>query len=187
MASIPLEDQVKALQKQLKDVKGAYTKSRQELSTTKAEAAVRQSFTFDSGISDADLEALKVSDPEAWKTKLADIDASKDLALSKALKEAGVKAAEDIRVEILSDALKVISIDMDTLKSEVPAKYLKQYEDGKIDEQDLAGYAKVFMSATKVLSSPTTPDGIDFSTVAGGIVPGDEGADINADPNDSIV
>jgi chromosome segregation ATPase len=180
------EEQIKALQKQLKDVKGAYTRSRQELSGVRAELETVNTFKFDAGISDDELKALKTSDPDAWKAKLTSIEAARQAALAKALKTASEAASAQARTDMLTEALKADKLSMDTIKSELPGKYLNDYEAGKIDEYELVERAKTYMNASKVLNSPTTPDGIDFSTVAGGSVLSEDLAEI-ADPNDSIV
>lgn len=181
------EDRLKALEKQLKDIKGAYTRSRQELSRTKAALDTVQTFSFDPGVDEDELRKLKTEDPDAWKAKLVDIEAARKAALEASIAKAGDAASAQARADMLADALKDSKLTLDALKDELPAKYFKDYEQGKLDEYELVQKAQVYMGAAKVLNSPTTPDGIDFSMVAGGNILGSDKPDIEADPNDSIV
>jgi len=163
-------------EKRFKDTQGAFTKSQQELKVIQAKLEVLEKLTTPrielDEATKTELEELKFSDPEAWRTRLNKLEIEAQNAhkatLTEAEKLANQKAELENRAQVLADfqaSHPTLVINDDVIKYDVPPRITSKLESGEISfEQyldDVANYlnqGKVIGDGNKTLNQPNLKD-----------------------------
>jgi DNA repair exonuclease SbcCD ATPase subunit len=181
-----------AATKSFRDTQASYTKSRQELKALQAELEtlkqqLAKSETPTAGLSPEEqkqLEELKFTDPDAWYSKMKQLeqDAQKRVTekLEQVTGEARQKTVEQLRKEALDEFNSEAEnkLTMEQLQQEIPPIWLKQVEDGSMTFEDLLSKASDFIYGSKVVQQPPSVEPTtNLNQVAGGTkeVPQDGG------------
>jgi gamma-glutamyl:cysteine ligase YbdK (ATP-grasp superfamily) len=163
--------------KEARDHQAAYTKSQQELHTTKAEVNVLREKTAykPTPEQEKELEELKHTDPDAWLEKKLTYEKEARDALSSVTDEAKVAAAREALMADFTEKTGIVVTD-ELLRNEVPPRYMKQLEEGKIDFSKFLEVVQKFLTTDKVINdSEKTLDQTDLGKVTGGEIPSKEG------------
>lgn len=150
-------------ERRFRDTQGAYTRSQQEV---KKHQAINKGLTdhmiknITTHITDAqrqELDVLKVENPEEWRTKLDQYEEESKTTLKDALKtietEGSNKSEVDIRAEKMAAWSKSTGIELtdDIVDSELPPRYKKDLEEGKITFDQFLTRASDFLEKEKVI------------------------------------
>jgi len=172
---------VQAAHKALHDTKAYATKLAQELAAKNAEIEVFETV----GVKvPKEIDALKESDPEKYATELEKYKQKLEQERQKKADEAKAQALK----QMLNDAAQNAGLKDDLTKL-VPPVVIEQYESGKIDATRVVELAQQYEKAAKSVTSPTTTEEFDLTTVAGAdFVPSQKReADETLNPRDYIL
>ncbi len=175
-------------EKRFKDTQGAFTKSQQELKATQAKLEALEKLTTPrielDEATKTELEDLKFSDPEAWRTRLNKLEIEAQNAhkatLTEAERLANQQAELETRAQVLADfqaSHPTLVINDDVIKYDVPPRITSKLESGEISfEQylnDVANYlnqGKVIGDGNSTLNQPNLKDvGGDDTPTSGAI------------------
>ena len=176
-------------EKRFKDTQSAYTKSQQELKAAKAKLEALEKLTqpvvqLDEA-TQAQLDELKYSNPEAWRDKMNSLEAEAKLkhlsALSEAEKIAMQQAELEQRAQILSEYNSKHPqnpITDEVIMFDVPPRITKKLENGEISFEEFLSEAHNFLYAPKKVGDGNQtlkqPNMRDFG---GGTTPTDNAVD----------
>lgn len=176
-------------EKRFKDTQSAYTKSQQELKAAKAKLEALEKLTqpvvqLDEA-TQAQLDELKYSNPEAWRDKMNSLEAEAKLkhlsVLSEAEKLAMQQAELEQRAQILSEYNSKHPqnpITDEVIMFDVPPRITKKLENGEISFEEFLTEAHNFLYAPKKVSDGNQtlkqPNMRDFG---GGTTPTDNAVD----------
>lgn len=176
-------------EKRFKDTQSAYTKSQQELKAAKAKLEALEKLTqpvvqLDEA-TQAQLDELKYSNPEAWRDKMNSLEAEAKLkhlsVLSEAEKIAMQQAELEQRAQILSEYNSKHPqnpITDEVIMFDVPPRITKKLENGEISFEEFLTEAHNFLYAPKKVGDGNQtlkqPNMRDFG---GGITPTDNAVD----------
>lgn len=172
-------------EKRYKDTQAAYTKSQQELKAVKAKVDVLEKLTTPQIQIDAEaqkeLDDLKYSDPDAWRTKMnnLEIDArSKHQNLiSAAEQQAAIQAEMDRRTQVLNEYNRShpgFEITDEVIQLDVPTRITKKLESGELSFDDFLGEVKEFLYSPKKVGTPNKTLGQpNLGNLGGGDTPSD--------------
>lgn len=147
-------------EKRFKDTQSAYTKSQQELKAAKAKLEALEKLTqpvvqLDEA-TQAQLDELKYSNPEAWRDKMNSLEAEAKLkhlsVLSEAEKIAMQQAELEHRAQILSEYNSKHPqnpITDEVIMFDVPPRITKKLENGEISFEQFLTEAHNFLYAPK--------------------------------------
>lgn len=147
-------------EKRFKDTQSAYTKSQQELKAAKAKLEALEKLTqpvvqLDEA-TQAQLDELKYSNPEAWRDKMNSLEAEAKLkhlsVLSEAEKIAMQQAELEQRAQILSEYNSKHPqnpITDEVIMFDVPPRITKKLENGEISFEEFLNEAHNFLYAPK--------------------------------------
>ena len=147
-------------EKRFKDTQSAYTKSQQELKAAKAKLEALEKLTqpvvqLDEA-TQAQLDELKYSNPEAWRDKMNSLEAEAKLkhlsVLSEAEKIAMQQAELEQRAQILSEYNSKHPqnpITDEVIMFDVPPRITKKLENGEIGFEQFLAEAHNFLYAPK--------------------------------------
>ena len=147
-------------EKRFKDTQSAYTKSQQELKAAKAKLEALEKLTqpvvqLDEA-TQAQLDELKYSNPEAWRDKMNSLEAEAKLkhlsVLSEAEKIAMQQAELEHRAQILSEYNSKHpqnQITDEVIMFDVPPRITKKLENGEISFEQFLTEAHNFLYAPK--------------------------------------
>ena len=147
-------------EKRFKDTQSAYTKSQQELKAAKAKLEALEKLTqpvvqLDEA-TQAQLDELKYSNPEAWRDKMNSLEAEAKLkhlsVLSEAEKIAMQQAELEQRAQILSEYNSKHPqnpITDEVIMFDVPPRITKKLENGEISFEEFLSEAHNFLYAPK--------------------------------------
>lgn len=147
-------------EKRFKDTQSAYTKSQQELKAAKAKLEALEKLTqpvvqLDEA-TQAQLDELKYSNPEAWRDKMNSLEAEAKLkhlsVLSEAEKIAMQQAELEHRAQILSEYNSKHPqnpITDEVIMFDVPPRITKKLENGEISFDEFLKEAHNFLYAPK--------------------------------------
>lgn len=147
-------------EKRFKDTQSAYTKSQQELKVAKAKLEALEKLTqpvvqLDEA-TQAQLDELKYSNPEAWRDKMNSLEAEAKLkhlsVLSEAEKIAMQQAELEHRAQILSEYNSKHPqnpITDEVIMFDVPPRITKKLENGEISFDEFLKEAHNFLYAPK--------------------------------------
>ncbi len=130
------------------------------------------------------LDDLKQRDPDAWHKKLVDIKADKQVKF-KDKRKVVVSAAHKLsdtasRQEILAafNAEYPNVLTDDKLNNDIPPRYIKQLESGKVSYKEFLQNCADFLTKTRVIEETEAPHkSVDLSKIAGGNAPTDKAAE----------
>ncbi len=128
-----------------------------------------------------ELEELKHTDPESWRTRLNEIEQSNKAAFNEKATElttkAKVKSEQARRQELLDNWVAEnpdLQLDDSTIEDNIPPKFMKQLDKGEISFDEFLVVAKKYLSKGKTLDKGVqAPNEPDLSSVGGGSVPDD--------------
>lgn len=176
-------------EKRFKDTQSAYTKSQQELKAAKAKLEALEKLTqpvvqLDEA-TQAQLDELKYSNPEAWRDKMNSLEAEAKLkhlsVLSEAEKIAMQQAELEQRAQILSEYNSKHPqnpITDEVIMFDVPPRITKKLENGEISFDEFLNEAHNFLYAPKKVGDGNQtlkqPNMRDFG---GGTTPTDNAVD----------
>ena len=170
-----------------RDTQSAFTKSQQELKQTQAE---RDQFAkgweadFAKSLSTehvAELEELKATDPDAWRSRLNELEGEQRNAFqskSKAIQEKAAGESElDYRHRALSEwqeANPTLVLTDDVLANDIPPRIARKLEEGKVSFADFLKECGDYLGKGKVVAPPTdkVPGNVDLGKLPGGSAPG---------------
>lgn len=142
-------------EKMYMDTKAAYTKSRQEVAALKAKAKALEMAIADSNIEldaevAAELEALKISDPEAWRQKLNAIENSRAKALDSKIARDVEIARRNILLEEHNRRNPEFAIDDYTVYNVLPRGITDKLEKGQVTFEGFLAEAHNYLTKVKV-------------------------------------
>ena len=176
-------------EKRRRDTQSAYTKTNQEAKRLAAENAElakswEQDATSTLSVSEqTELEELKSQDPDAWRTRINEIETNKKAAFGTKRAEIADKASELTELELREQQLNAYNeanpehqLTDDVIENDIPPRITKQLASGEITFDDFLAKCQTFMTKGKVIKS-TTPDLVDdpnLDSVPGGKMPSEE-------------
>lgn len=155
--------------------------SEEELTQYRSQAE-RDAVTRMSDEQKSELDELKHSDPEQWRTRLNEIEQGNKDAFAQTAQElsqqAQTKSEATLRKEQLDawvTANPDLQLDDETIEDNIPPKFMRQLEKGEITFKQFLDTAKKYLSKDKVFAKDegpgTTPD---LSSVGGGSTPSEK-------------
>lgn len=173
-------------EKRRRDTQAAYTRTAQEKARLEAEnkhLAEGWQKDFSSSLTteqQAELEELKVTDPEAWRLKLNELEETRRNKFNETRKTIQQKAVGESEVEYRQRALQEFSeahpdlkLTDDVIQNDIPPRITKQLEAGEITFGDFLAKVAEYMTKGRVVK-PTEEKpngGIDLGTAPGGSLP----------------
>lgn len=184
-------------EKRRRDTQSAYTKTNMRVKELEAENnSLYQNWEKDatsslSASEQAELEELKIQDPDAWHNRLNELKDTKKQSLAAKKQEISSEASKvsemEARVQALEDfnlANPGIEITDDVIENDIPPRITKQLAEGKISFNEFLDKCKTYLTKDKVIKQPDTPDEyVDLDKTPGGHRPS-ESAIIKADKDD---
>jgi len=177
-------------EKRRRDTQAAYTKAQQEkIALQKEKEALENLIAQEleksldlSPEQKEELEELKLVDPEEWRRKLNELEAEqktlKKQKIEELKKEASEKAQEEYelerRMQVFEEFQKThpdVEITDEVIENEVPPKYVKELEQGKVSFEEFLQKVYDFLTAGKVVEQPKAPAKPDLSKTPGGATP----------------
>ena len=177
-------------EKRRRDTQAAYTKAQQEAIALKREKEAIENLVAQeleksldlSPEQKTELEELKLVDPDEWRKKLNEIEKEQKTLKKSKIKELTEKAKEEAtkefelqrRKEILEEFQKThpdVKIDDEVIANEIPPKYTKELEQGKISFEQFLEKAYEFLTAGKIVAQNKAPNKPDLSKAPGGATP----------------
>lgn len=175
--------------KRHRDTQSAYTKTRQELKKTETVASELEKHVLDTAtmhLSDRErdeLDELKLRDPDKWRSKLNEYEEKSRGLLQEKLAEINKKGEELSELEIREAQLAAfventgLELNDDIIDNELPAKYKKELEEGKVTFDEFLEKAREFLTTPKVVKGskdePAKPNP-DMNRLSGGREPAQE-------------
>lgn len=172
-------------EKRYKDTQAAYTKSQQELKAVKAKVDVLEKLTTPQIQIDAEaqkeLDDLKYSDPDAWRTKMNNLEldarSKHQNLISAAEQQAAIHAEMDRRTQVLNEYNRShpgFEITDEVIQLDVPTRITKKLESGELSFDDFLGEVKEFLYAPKKVGTTNKPLGQpNLGNLGGGDTPSD--------------
>lgn len=172
-----------------RDTQASFTKQQQENSRLKAENNIlAQNWEQDTvktltSSQQAELEELKVSDPDKWRTKITEYEQAnaeefkdrRQKVTEKAVKETELERRTRLLAEY-NESNPEHQLTDEAIADEVPPKYVKQLEAGEIDFDQFLDKASSYIQTPKVVGDTTEvlESQPDLSDVGGSNTPSDE-------------
>jgi hypothetical protein len=161
--TVPTEPQAVDWEKRYKDTQKAYTKSQQNLKKTEAEISTLKDLALSnvklSNEQVEELEDLKYSDPDAWRTKLNSYETQAQNEFNSRVNEATTKAGSEASIQFeLSRREKVLDefnansatpLTDEQLANDIPPRLTKQLENGEITFEELLTKAHEYIHTPK--------------------------------------
>lgn len=164
-----LDFAVKA-EKRVRDNQSAYTKARQEakkhetIATKLTQHILANVVPHLSVEEQAELETLKLTDPDAWRSKLGELETKTKSGLQAKLQEIEQEGADMSELEVrqvqLAQFVQETGIQLDDriIEEQLPAAYTKELSSGKITFDQFLVKARDFLLKGKVIEGAgTTP------------------------------
>lgn len=172
-------------EKRYKDTQAAYTKSQQELKAAKAQVDVLEKLTTPQIQIDAEtqreLDDLKYSDPDAWRTKMNNLElearTKHQSTLSTAAQQAAMQAELERRTQVLDEYNRShpgYEITDEVIQLDVPTRITKKLESGEISFDNFLTEVKDFLYAPKKVGTANKALGQpNLGNIGGGDTPSD--------------
>lgn len=173
-------------EKRRRDTQAAFTRTAQEKARLEAEnrhLAEGWQKDFSSSLTteqQAELEELKVTDPEAWRLKLNELEETRRNQFNETRKTIQQKAVGESELEYrqrllqeFSEAHPALKLTDDVIQNDIPPRITKQLESGEITFGDFLAKVAEYMTKGRVVK-PTEDKpngGIDLGTAPGGSMP----------------
>jgi len=169
-------------ERRYRDTQGAYTKSRQEIKRQEAIATGFQEKLLESKITLTkeqrfELNELKKTNPDAWRVKLNEYEEAGRTQLNSELDEIRTDSANKGELEVRKEQMAAwsestgIELTDEIVASELPPRFMKDLEKGKITFEEFLDKAGTFLKAEKVIQGSgesTDDDTMHLGQVAGG-------------------
>ena len=187
-------------EKRRRDTQTAFNQERQKNIAFEAELteyrtqAERDAVNRMSSEQQAELEELKYSDPENWRTRLNEIEqqnkAAFEVQAAELSNKAKTKSERASREEALAEWVAAnpdLELNDETIEDNIPPKYMKQLDKGEISFDEFLGVAKRYLSKGKTLAKEEGPAKTpDLSSVGGSTVPNESGRQVETTYKDAI-
>ena len=173
-------------ERRYRDTQGAYTKASQESKRHEATANALEEHILantDAPLTQdqkTELDALKTSDPEAWRSKLNEYETTGKSAIAENLKQIRKDSGDKGEIEIRKDQMIAfvestgIALTDEVIASDLPPRFMKDLESGKTTFDEFLTGAAAYLTANKVIQGAdesADDDTKNLSTVAGGAQP----------------
>lgn len=172
-------------EKRYKDTQAAYTKSQQELKAVTAQVDVLEKLTTPQIQIDAEtqreLDDLKYSDPDAWRTKMNNLElearTKHQSTLSTAAQQAAIQAELERRTQVLDEYNRShpgYEITDEVIQLDVPTRITKKLESGELSFDNFLTEVKDFLySPKKVGTANKALEQPNLGNIGGGDTPSD--------------
>lgn len=173
-------------EKRRRDTQASFTRTQQENARLKAEnnhLAEGWQKDFSSTLTleqQAELEELKVTDPDAWRTRLNQLEEQRKVKFNETRQTIQQKAVGESEMEYRQRALKEfaeahpdLQLTDDVIENDVPPRFTKQLEKGEITFGAFLDTVAEYMTKGRVVK-PTEEKpngGIDLAKAPGGSLP----------------
>lgn len=135
----------------------------------------------------ADLAELKLSDPDAWRAKLGELEQEARNKFAETRTQIASKATaeseKERRERVLADFLAAnegFELNDEIIENDLPPRFLKQLEKGEVDFETFLSNAHAYLTKGKTVApGEPAPKGPNLGKAGGGAVP--EGAAVDAD------
>lgn len=175
-------------EKRRRDTQSAYTKSNLEAKKLRtANEKLLSSWESDavkalSPTEQAELDELKVQDPDKWRDRLNELESTKRSSVASKAKEFDEEANQMTALEQRAETLEQFNtanpeyaITDEVIENDIPPRLTKKLANNEIEFGDFLEECKKYMSKGKVIQQPDKPlDDPDLSSVAGGATPSEE-------------
>jgi len=172
-------------ERRYRDTQGAFTKAQQNAKKQEAIATGLQERLLESEVAltkeqKFELNDLRKTDPEAWRTKLNEYEEVNKTTLKTELEEIRTKSSTKGELEIRQDQMAAFSKETgieltdQVVANDLPPRYIKELEDGKVTFEQFLDKAGKFIKADKTIQGSgdsTDDDTKDLGRVAGGQEP----------------
>lgn len=173
-----------------RDTQATYTKTQQQLKQVEAERdqfakGWEKDFTATLPAAEqADLAELKATDPDAWRTKLTDLEKAQKQTFEQRKAEIQANASKQTEVQQREQLLAAYNesnpeyvINDEVLENDIPPRITKQLAEGKISFADFLDKSKAYLTKSKVVDKGTTKESEpNLSLLPGGSAPGGDAA-----------
>lgn len=170
-------------EKRFKDTQGSFTRSQQELKASEArvkalEEEVKPQVVLDEA-TQKELDDLKYSNPDAWRNKMNNLEASANTAHREKMASVSAEASYQAELEGRAQSLQSfqqknpnINITDDVIKYDIPPRITKELEQGNVTfDQYLENVAKYLTTGKVIGSGETTLGQPDLGKAGGGDTP----------------
>jgi len=175
-------------ERRYRDTQGAYTKAQQEAKKNEAIAKGFQDRLLQSEVvltkeQKYELNDLRKTNPDAWRAKLNEYENAAKTNLSTELEDLRVKSSNKGELEIRKDQMAAFSAETgitltdEVVQNDLPPRFLKELETGKVTFEQFLIKAGNYIKAEKVIlgsNESTDDDTKDLSDVAGGQEPSEQ-------------
>ena len=179
-------------EKRRRDTQAAYTKAQQEAIAAKKEKEALENLIAEELEKSLDLspeqreelEELKLVDPDEWRQKLNELEKQQKTLKRQKIKELTEKAKQEAttefelqrRKEILDEFQRThpdVEITDEVIANEVPPKYTRELEQGKISFEEFLEKVYGFLKSGKTVVQQKASKKPDLSKTPGGSTPGE--------------
>jgi hypothetical protein len=171
-----------AATKSFRDTQSSYTKAQQELKALQAEAeALREQVakyeTPTAGLSQEEqqeLAELKYTNPDEWYKRMKALETQATQKVEEKFKEVREQAKEKTVQEQRLEAFEKFNetrenkLTKEMLEFDVPPRWAKEVEEGKLDFDEYLDRAYNFIYGNKTVVNPDVPNTTDLNEVPGG-------------------
>lgn len=184
-----LEEQLAATEQRRKDTQSAYTKGQQTNKSLEAEnIELKKQLEANTRVTlspevQEELEDLKITDPDAWRQKLNQLEttakgearANFDNLTGEAKKAAEFKFELERRQTVLNEFNESaeVAITNELITNEVPPRITKKLEEGVITWEDFLTEVSEYVATGKVVKKEETLEQPNLGKAAGGTKPSD--------------
>lgn len=164
-------------EKRRRDTQAAFTKSQQELKTTKAELEVLKTQVVIKVTPDelSALEDLKFSDPDKWRLEVNKLEKAKEDSINSQISEVTKKLSEQeelarrqgILMEF-SQANPGLVINDEVLQYDVPRRITSKLEKGEVSFEDFLAEVKEYLTTPKTVKTVGVEQQPNLGKVGGG-------------------
>ena len=168
-----------------RDTQSALTKEQQATRRLTAERDQfaehwQQDFTKNfTAAQQTELEELKTTDPDAWRTRLQELEneaATKYSEKSEEISKKATYASEEERrtavFEAFTEANPDVQLTDDVIENDIPPRITKQLENGDITFEDFLDKCKDYLTKGKVVADNPAPNNPNINAAPGGSTPG---------------
>lgn len=168
-------------EKRYKDTQVSYTKGQQEIKRLRAEMGVLRNSAPQPQIDPAvreELEDLKYSDPEAWRTKVNNIEAEAKASYQAKLDEATTVANQEFelerRAQVLADFSSSRNFELtdEIIQNDIPPKFTKKLEQGDITFEEFLEESYSYLTK-RTVDNPGVSNQPNINKTSGGGTPSD--------------
>lgn len=174
------------LEKQRRDTQSSFTKVSQQNKRLEAENAKlteswQQDYLKTLSVADqAEMEELKVQDPEEWRNKMNQLEQAEAAKFSERRQAISHEASQLTELELREQQLEEFNkanpdfqITDDVIDNDIPPRLTKQLEQGKLSFGEFLEKAKKYVTTPKKIAGQNAPDDPNLGQAPGGHKPSD--------------